>query len=97
VRRGPISFPGFLSIAGPRSSGFAQWGAPPCTLSRPSDAPLSKEVWGDTFLLLPEEAAGLRLENVFTGAALTVVDERGRPFLPAEVFADFPVALAVSL
>jgi (1->4)-alpha-D-glucan 1-alpha-D-glucosylmutase len=57
--------------------------------------PVGGEVWGDTRLVLPEAARGVRFENVFTGEALAAGD---RPTLrAADVFATFPVALALSV
>ncbi len=51
------------------------------------------EDWGTTRLRVPQELAGHRLQNAFTGEAIVIPSDRC--LLCAEVFAAFPVALLV--
>jgi (1->4)-alpha-D-glucan 1-alpha-D-glucosylmutase len=68
----------------PRLVGRLTGGAPP----------VGKEVWGETWITLPADAAGRRYRNVFTGETVEAVEREGRPMLAAEaIFASFPVAL----
>ena len=54
-------------------------------------------VWGDTRLLLPDVAPGVRWRNLFTGREVSATAEGGKAALALrEVFADFPVALLVT-
>ncbi len=56
--------------------------------------PMGDQVWGDTWLRLPEEDRGKRYRNVLTGEVLPVEDGAGAPGLAlARVLAGFPVAL----
>jgi (1->4)-alpha-D-glucan 1-alpha-D-glucosylmutase len=57
-------------------------------------APMGREMWGETKLLLPMEDAGRRYRNVYTGELLAAGEHNGGAVLPlAAVFANFPVAL----
>lgn len=60
-------------------------------LMREGAMPLG-EVWGDTRLCLPPDAAGARYQNVFTGESL-VPSGDGLALRCADLFASFPVAL----
>jgi len=54
--------------------------------------PLGESIWGDTQLILPPELAGVRLQDVFSGAEFT-----GTGSIPlARLLAAFPVALLVA-
>ena len=56
--------------------------------------PMGEQVWGDAWLLLPEEDRGGRYRNVLTGELLAVEDGAGAPGIPmAKVLTSFPVAL----
>lgn len=56
--------------------------------------PLGKQVWGETWLALPADAAGSRFRNVLTGELVEGTEREGQPALPVEaVFTSFPVAL----
>jgi len=59
------------------------------TLMKGHEEPPLANVWGDTELLLPSQAAGKRWRNVFTDETVT----GGQSLLCREVFASFPVAL----
>jgi (1->4)-alpha-D-glucan 1-alpha-D-glucosylmutase len=60
-------------------------------------APLGKEVWQESDLLLPNRARRGTYRNLFTGEVLTVASV-GRPSLPlAQVFGIFPVAVLESI
>jgi (1->4)-alpha-D-glucan 1-alpha-D-glucosylmutase len=55
---------------------------------------LEPQVWGDTWLALPEACAGPRYRNVFTGECVSAVKGDGKSVLSlGEAFANFPVAL----
>jgi (1->4)-alpha-D-glucan 1-alpha-D-glucosylmutase len=60
------------------------------TLMKGRIAPPIGEVWGDTELVLPENAPDY-LENVFTGEILRLTNRR--TLLLRDVFANFPLAL----
>ena len=56
--------------------------------------PMGEQVWGDTWLLLPEEERGRHYHNVLTGEQVAVEDGAGTPGMAmAKVLAGFPVAL----
>ena len=62
----------------------------------PDKVPCGEEVWGDSFLALPE-GSGTQYRNVLTNGKVTIVERSGRPGLPlAELFADAPVAFLES-
>ncbi len=55
------------------------------------------EGWGDTTIALPEDAAGRRWRNAFTGRAVDVIAQDGGPAVRAEaILGAFPVALLVA-
>jgi (1->4)-alpha-D-glucan 1-alpha-D-glucosylmutase len=56
--------------------------------------PVGADVWGDTHLILPDDAGINVLENVFTGETLAPGDFAGQPGVSlAAALADFPVGL----
>ncbi|MBI4736167.1 MAG: malto-oligosyltrehalose synthase [candidate division NC10 bacterium] len=56
--------------------------------------PLGAGVWGDTWVVLPEEFPGGSCTNLFTGAEVQAVERDGGARLAAgDLLADFPVAL----
>ena len=56
--------------------------------------PIGRDIWGDTPVSLPEELAGARWRNVFTGETLAAP---GGQLGLAEVLCDFPVALLLNV
>jgi (1->4)-alpha-D-glucan 1-alpha-D-glucosylmutase len=63
-----------------------------------NDQPLGADVWQDSVLVLPRIAAGERCRNVFTGETCVTAEVSGQTVLPLrDVFANFPVALLISL
>lgn len=60
----------------------------------PGTLPCGEGIWGEAFLVMPEEAPGSRFRNVFTGETVAAVGREGKAALPlAAVFAGTPVAL----
>jgi (1->4)-alpha-D-glucan 1-alpha-D-glucosylmutase len=59
------------------------------TLMKGHQQPPIGAMWENSVLLLPDEAAGKRLRNIFTGEVLQV----GQSLLCRELFASFPVAV----
>jgi (1->4)-alpha-D-glucan 1-alpha-D-glucosylmutase len=56
--------------------------------------PIGPEVWGESWLLLPEDDAGRSYRHHLTGEVIAVSSYQGEAALPlAEVFASFPVAM----
>ena len=62
------------------------------TLMKGREEPPLGGVWGDSELLLPPEAIGKPLRNVFTGEILSP----GQSLLGREVLANFPLALLIA-
>jgi (1->4)-alpha-D-glucan 1-alpha-D-glucosylmutase len=63
-------------------------------IQQPETFPFGKEIWGDSFIVIPFEEAGGKYRNVFTGETVTVVSHKGATVLFLyEVFANFPAAL----
>ena len=61
-------------------------------IPEPDKVPCGEEVWGDSFLVLPE-GSGTTYRNVLTSGMVAIVERSGRPaLLLAELFADAPVA-----
>jgi (1->4)-alpha-D-glucan 1-alpha-D-glucosylmutase len=57
-------------------------------------APMGKDIWQDTWLVLPETAPGQRYRHHFTGETFTVGKQQDRPGLPlADISASFPLML----
>jgi (1->4)-alpha-D-glucan 1-alpha-D-glucosylmutase len=57
-------------------------------------APLGKDVWGNTELVVPDEIRGDRFRNILTGEDVAAVSQSGKRTLSlADVFASFPVAM----
>jgi (1->4)-alpha-D-glucan 1-alpha-D-glucosylmutase len=70
-----------------------------CGMVAPQSLPLGEQVWGDTRVLLPLEAAGLRFRNEITGGEIApAVRESGDPVIRlGDLLRDFSVALLISL
>ncbi len=63
-------------------------------LANGEERPPQGVVWGETWLALPEEAAGRRYRNLFTGEELAVGEREATPGLAlADLLRHFPVAL----
>ena len=63
-------------------------------IQQPESLPLGKDVWQDSFVVLPIEETGMKYRNIFTGEIITPVrhNETTALYL-AEIFTNFPVAL----
>jgi (1->4)-alpha-D-glucan 1-alpha-D-glucosylmutase len=55
--------------------------------------PRGRDRWADTYLILPDELAGLQWRNRFTGAVLPGADR----LLAKDLFDEFPIALLVAM
>jgi (1->4)-alpha-D-glucan 1-alpha-D-glucosylmutase len=56
--------------------------------------PLGKEIWGNSKIIIPEEASGNKFHNIFTGETIAETKQEGKRKLAlGEIFANFPVAL----
>jgi (1->4)-alpha-D-glucan 1-alpha-D-glucosylmutase len=63
-------------------------------ISEPGGLPLGKQVWEDSFLVVPFADAGAKYRSVFTGEIMTSVDRDGANALYlSDLFEYFPVAL----
>lgn len=63
-------------------------------LMQQEDLPFGKEVWKDSFIVVPFDTPGVRYQNIFTGETLTAVSYKGATVLYlSELIANFPVAL----
>ncbi len=63
-------------------------------IQQPETSPFGKEIWEDSFIVIPFEETGGKYRNVFTGETVTVVSHKGATVLFLyEVFANFPAAL----
>lgn len=63
-------------------------------LMQQEELPFGKEVWKDSFIVVPFDAPGVRYHNIFTGEILTAVSYKGATVLYlSELIANFPVAL----
>ena len=63
-------------------------------LMQQEDLPFGKEVWKDSFIVVPFDTPGVRYQNIFTGETLTAVSYKGATVLYlSEIIANFPVAL----
>jgi (1->4)-alpha-D-glucan 1-alpha-D-glucosylmutase len=57
--------------------------------------PLGAEIWGDTWVNLPEAMKGTQLRNIFTGETISAGFLAGKPGIQAaQLFQQFPFALA---
>ncbi len=56
--------------------------------------PLGKEIWKDTFIVIPFADIGAKYRNVFTGEIVSIESHKGAINLPlSDIFMNFPVAL----
>ena len=63
-------------------------------LANQTHAPIGKEVWSETSLLLPDGKAGEKYKNILTDEVVAVVQSESGAALPlADVLNKFPVAL----
>jgi (1->4)-alpha-D-glucan 1-alpha-D-glucosylmutase len=63
-------------------------------VERDEEGPLSREVWGDTRIVIPEEIPGNRFTDIFTGETIEKTEQDGQGVLPlGHVLANFPVAM----
>ncbi len=63
-------------------------------IQQPESLPLGKDVWQDSFVILPFEEAGMKYRNIFTGETVTIVKHTESTVLyVSEILAHFPVAL----
>ena len=63
-------------------------------IQQPESLPLGKDVWQDSFVVLPIEEAGMKYRNIFTGETVAIVKHTESTVLyVAEILAHFPVAL----
>ncbi len=60
-----------------------------------ADSPdIWRNIWQDTWIVLPAKNGGKEFGNLFTGETVTVKEHEGKKALPAgEIFASFPAAL----
>jgi (1->4)-alpha-D-glucan 1-alpha-D-glucosylmutase len=59
-----------------------------------SEMPLGRDVWGETFVLVPDDISGNAFHNIFTGEKIEGIDRNGKRRLPiGQVFANYPVAV----
>ncbi len=60
--------------------------------------PLGREVWKDTFVIIPFEIPGAHYRNLFTGERVTTLDLNGAAILYLDaVFSNFPAALMAKI
>jgi (1->4)-alpha-D-glucan 1-alpha-D-glucosylmutase len=63
-------------------------------ISEPDGLPLGRQVWEDSFLVVPIAEAGARYRNIYTGEVMTIVDcENAHAIYLSDLFEHFPVAL----
>jgi (1->4)-alpha-D-glucan 1-alpha-D-glucosylmutase len=63
-------------------------------LMQQEELPFGKEVWKDSFIVVPFDAPGVRYHNIFTGEIITAVSYKGATVLYlSELIANFPAAL----
>jgi len=63
-------------------------------ISENDGLPLGKEIWKDTFIVIPFADIGAKYRNVFTGEIATVASYKGATALfLSDIFMNFPVAL----
>lgn len=63
-------------------------------IQQPEALPFGKDIWKDSFIVIPFEEVGGKYRNIFTGEIVTVVSYKGATALfLSELFANFPEAL----
>ncbi|MFN3531736.1 MAG: malto-oligosyltrehalose synthase, partial [Candidatus Brocadia sp.] len=63
-------------------------------IPQPESLPFGKDVWKDSFIVLPNEETEIKYRNIFTGEVVTTVSYKDSTILYlSEIFAHFPVAL----
>lgn len=65
-------------------------------IQKPEELPVGKDIWNDSFIIIPFENPGTHYHNLFTGERMTILDLNGATvFYLDVVFSNFPVALMV--
>jgi (1->4)-alpha-D-glucan 1-alpha-D-glucosylmutase len=63
-------------------------------ISEDDGLPLGKEIWKDTFVVIPFGDIGAKYRNVFTGEIVSIESHKGAiTLLLSDIFMNFPVAL----
>ncbi len=63
-------------------------------IPQPDGLPLGKDLWKDSFLILPDEETGKKYRNIFTGEVVAAIHHKEATILYlSEIFTHFPVAL----
>jgi len=63
-------------------------------VQREDGGPLSREIWGDTRIVIPEGIPGNRFTDIFTGETIEKTEQDGQGVLPlGHALANFPVAM----
>ncbi len=63
-----------------------------------NEMPLGKKTWGDSWLVIPREISAIRLNNIFTGETIELIERDGKAVLALDqVFGNFPVAMLEAL
>lgn len=63
-------------------------------IQQPESLPLGKDVWQDSFVILPFEEAGMKYRNIFTGEIVATISYEGATIIYlSEMFVNFPIAL----
>jgi (1->4)-alpha-D-glucan 1-alpha-D-glucosylmutase len=60
----------------------------------PDELPLGSQVWGDAFLIVPDEQVRQKYYSIFSGEIIETIEKNEKITLPLDmIFANFPVAL----
>lgn len=63
-------------------------------MQQPESLPFGKDVWKDSFIMIPDEESGRKYRNIFTGEVVTTIRHKESTILYlSEIFTHFPVAL----
>ena len=63
-------------------------------IQQPESLPFGKDVWKDSFIIVPHEETEEKYQNIFTGEVVTTIRHKETTILYlSEIFAHFPVAL----
>ncbi|MDQ1272690.1 MAG: (1-_4)-alpha-D-glucan 1-alpha-D-glucosylmutase [Planctomycetota bacterium] len=63
-------------------------------IQQPESLPFGKDVWKDSFIIVPHEETEEKYRNIFTGEVVTTIRHKETTILYlSEIFAHFPVAL----
>ena len=62
------------------------------------EMPFGREIWGDSWVVIPPEISAVRFNNIFTDETIGLVERDGKGALALEqVFANLPVAMLEAL